>query len=256
MGSGRSVPAPRRSHRRGRGKARRDRHHRNAVRCRSRTRRSSAQNCVGFFDWLKERNVTAVITGERGDGTAHPSRHRGIRLGLRHRPRPPRQEQTSTRRLRILKYRGSLHGTNEYPFLIEESGVSVLPISRRPWLQHQVSNERVSTGVDSPRRHARRRGLLQGEHRAGQRHGGYREVDVAAQFCDATCRRGERAMYFAFEESEAEIVRNMSSIGLDLRAMGGQRAVAVPVLPPGPARPGGAPVRHAEAGHRASILRS
>jgi circadian clock protein KaiC len=168
-----------------------------------------------LFDWLKERGVTAVITGERGDGAL--TRH-GIEeyvsdcvIVLDHRV----TQETSTRRLRILKYRGSHHGTNEYPFLIEESGVSVVPITS-PGLLHNVSNARVSSGV------ARLDAMLGGGFYKGSTilvngTAGTGKSTLAAQFCDATCSRGEKALYFSFEESEAEIVRNMFTVGLDLK---------------------------------------
>jgi circadian clock protein KaiC len=168
-----------------------------------------------LFGWLKERGVTAIITGERGDGTL--TRH-GIEeyvsdcvIVLDHRV----TEQTSTRRLRILKYRGSLHGTNEYPFLIGESGVSVLPITSLG-LQHGVSTDRVSTGVARLDAMLGDGGFYKGSTVLVSGTPGTGKSTLAAQFCDATCRRGERAMYFSFEESEAEIVRNMSSVGIDL----------------------------------------
>jgi circadian clock protein KaiC len=168
-----------------------------------------------LFAWLKERGVTAVITGERGDGTL--TRH-GIEeyvsdcvIVLDHRV----TEQTSTRRLRILKYRGSLHGTNEYPFLISESGVSVLPITSLG-LQHTVSAERVSTGVARLDAMLGDGGFYKGSTVLVSGSAGTGKSTLAAQFCDATCSRGERALYFAFEESEAEILRNMSSVGINL----------------------------------------
>lgn len=168
-----------------------------------------------LFAWLKERGVTAVITGERGDGTL--TRH-GIEeyvsdcvIVLDHRV----TEQNSTRRLRILKYRGSLHGTNEYPFLIGESGVSVLPITiRSP--RNDVSAERVSTGVPRLDAMLGNGGFYQGSTVLVSGTAGTGKSTLAAQFCDAACERGERAMYFAFEESQAEIVRNMASVGIDL----------------------------------------
>jgi circadian clock protein KaiC len=169
-----------------------------------------------LFSWLKERGVTAVITGERGDGVL--SRH-GIEeyvsdcvIVLDHRV----TEQTSTRRLRILKYRGSVHGTNEYPFLIGESGISVLPITSQA-LRNSVSMERVSTGVVRLDSMLGDGGFYKGSTVLVSGTAGTGKSTVAAQFCDATCRRGDRALYFAFEESEAEIVRNMSSVGIDLR---------------------------------------
>jgi circadian clock protein KaiC len=157
-----------------------------------------------------------VITGERGDGTL--TRH-GIEeyvsdcvIVLDHRV----TEQTSTRRLRILKYRGSLHGTNEYPFLIGESGVSVQPITSLG-LQHGVSATRVSTGVPRLDAMLGDGGFYKGSTVLVNGTAGTGKSTLAAQFCDATCSRGERAMYFAFEESEAEIVRNMASVGIELR---------------------------------------
>ena len=168
-----------------------------------------------LFGWLKERGVTAVITGERGDGTL--TRH-GIEeyvsdcvIVLDHRV----SEQTSTRRLRVLKYRGTLHGTNEYPFLIGSRGVSVLPITSLG-LQHTVSMERVSTGVESLDGMLGGRGLYRGSSVLISGTAGTGKSTIAAQFCATACARGERALYFAFEESEAQIIRNMASVGIDL----------------------------------------
>jgi circadian clock protein KaiC len=168
-----------------------------------------------LFEWLKARGVTAVITGERGDGTL--TRH-GVEeyvsdcvIVLDHRV----TEQTSVRRLRVLKYRGSLHGTNEYPFLIGEAGLTVLPITSVP-LRRDASSERVSTGV--PRLDAMLDGgLFLGSTVLISGSAGTGKSTLAAQFCDATCQRGERSVYFAFEESQAEIVRNMASVGIDLQ---------------------------------------
>jgi circadian clock protein KaiC len=169
-----------------------------------------------LFGWLKERGVTAMITGERGDGTL--TRH-GIEeyvsdcvIVLDHRV----SEQTSTRRLRILKYRGSLHGTNEYPFLIGASGVSVLPITSLG-LRHSVSSERITTGVHRLDAMLGDGGFYKGSTIMVSGTAGTGKSTLAAQFCDATCRRGDRAMFFAFEESETEIIRNMSSVGIDLK---------------------------------------
>jgi circadian clock protein KaiC len=169
-----------------------------------------------LFGWLKQRGVTAVITAERGDGTL--TRY-GIEeyvsdcvIVLDHRV----SEQASTRRLRILKYRGSLHGTNEYPFLIGDSGISVLPITAHG-LQHGVSTERVSTGVARLDAMLGDGGFYKGGTVLVSGTAGTGKSTLAAQFCDAACKRGERAMYFAFEESQAEIIRNMRSVGIDLR---------------------------------------
>ena len=169
-----------------------------------------------LFGWLKDRGVTAVITGERGDGKL--TRY-GIEeyvsdcvIVLDHRV----TAQTSTRRLRILKYRGSLHGTNEYPFLIGATGISVLPITSLG-LRNHVSTERMSTGVPRLDAMLGDGGYFKGSTVLVNGTAGTGKSTLAAQFCDATCRRGERALYFAFEESEAEIVRNMSSVGINLQ---------------------------------------
>jgi circadian clock protein KaiC len=169
-----------------------------------------------LFGWLKDRGMTAVITAERGEGSL--TRH-GIEeyvsdcvIVLDHRV----DDQTSTRRLRILKYRGSLHGTNEYPFLITESGVSVLPMTSLE-LRHGVSSERVSTGVARLDAMLGDGGFHKGSAVLVSGTAGTGKSTLAAQLCDAVCRRGERAVYFAFEESDHEIMRNMSSVGLDLR---------------------------------------
>ena len=169
-----------------------------------------------LFGWLKDRGVTAIITGERGDGTL--TRH-GIEeyvsdcvIVLDHRV----TEETSTRRLRILKYRGSLHGTNEYPFLIGESGVSVMPITSGA-LHSRVSTERLSTGVPRLDSMLGDGGYFKGSTVLVNGTAGTGKSTLASKFCDATCGAGARAVYFSFEESQAEIVRNMSSVGIDLQ---------------------------------------
>ena len=169
-----------------------------------------------LFCWLKARGVTAVITGERGEGTL--TRH-GMEeyvsdcvIVLDHRV----DAQASTRRLRILKYRGSLHGTNEYPFLIGEAGISVVPITSLG-LRNRVSTERMSTGVPRLDSMLGDGGYYKGSTVLVNGTAGTGKSTLAAQFCEVTCRRGERALYFAFEESQEEIVRNMSSVGIDLQ---------------------------------------
>ncbi|MDP8909026.1 MAG: circadian clock protein KaiC [Chloroflexota bacterium] len=169
-----------------------------------------------LFRWLKHRGVTAIITGERGEGTL--TRH-GIEeyvsdcvIVLDHRV----SEQTSTRRLRVLKYRGSLHGTNEYPFLIGKRGVSVVPITSLG-LRHDVSSERLSMGIDRLDEMLGGHGVFRGSSILVSGAAGTAKSTIAAQCCAAACRRGERALYFAFEESEAQILRNMGSVGIDLR---------------------------------------
>jgi circadian clock protein KaiC len=124
-------------------------------------------------------------------------------------------EQTSTRRLRVLKYRGSLHGTNEYPFLIGAHGVSVLPITSLG-LQHSVSTDRISSGMPDLDGMLGGEGFYRGSSILISGTAGTGKSTLAAQFCAAACARGERALYFAFEESAAQIVRNMASVGIDL----------------------------------------
>jgi circadian clock protein KaiC len=168
-----------------------------------------------LFRWLKDRGVTAVITGERGAGTL--TRH-GLEeyvsdcvILLDHRV----IDQISTRRMRIVKYRGSVHGTNEYPFLIDEHGFSVLPITSLG-LQHTASDERISSGIPRLDIMLGGQGFFRGSTVLVSGTAGSGKSSLAASFVDAACRRGERCLYFAFEESPAQIVRNMRSIGIDL----------------------------------------
>jgi circadian clock protein KaiC len=168
-----------------------------------------------LFRWLKDKGVTAIVTGERGGGTL--TRH-GLEeyvsdcvILLDHRTR----EQISTRRLQIVKYRGSTHGTNEYPFLIDETGISVLPITSLG-LQHKASSDRVSTGVPRLDTMLGGKGYFRGTSVLVSGTAGTGKSSLAAHFVDAACRRGERCAYFATEESPDLIVRNMRSIGIDL----------------------------------------
>jgi len=169
-----------------------------------------------LFGWLKEQGLTTVITAER-DGADKLTRH-GIEefvsdcvIVLDHRTR----EEISTRRLRIVKYRGSTHGTNEYPFLIDEHGISVLPVSSLG-LDHTAPTERVSTGITRLDGMLGGQGFYRGSSVLLSGTSGAGKSSVAAHFVDAACRRGERCLYFAFEESPRQIVRNMRSIGIDL----------------------------------------
>jgi circadian clock protein KaiC len=168
-----------------------------------------------MFGWLKSKGMTAVITGERGAGTL--TRH-GLEeyvsdcvILLDHRV----EDLVSTRRLRIIKYRGSTHGTNEYPFLIDEQGISVLPITSLG-LNYEVSNDRVPTGIDRLDTMLGGKGVYRGSSILISGAAGTGKSSMAAQFADATCSRGERCIYFAFEESQNQIIRNMRSIGIDL----------------------------------------
>jgi circadian clock protein KaiC len=169
-----------------------------------------------LFRWLKDKGVTAIVTGERGGGTLT---RQGLEeyvsdcvILLDHRV----ADQVSTRRLRIVKYRGSAHGTNEYPFLIDEDGISVMPITSLN-LQHEVSDERVPTGIARLDKMLVGGGYYRGSTVLVSGTAGSGKSSVAAHFADAACRRGERCLYFAFEESPGQIARNMRSIGLDLQ---------------------------------------
>jgi circadian clock protein KaiC len=169
-----------------------------------------------LFRWLKAQGVTTLITGERGDGTLT---RQGIEeyvsdcvITLDHRV----TDQLSTRRLRIVKYRGSTHGTNEYPFLITHTGISVLPITSLS-LNHAVSNERVSTGVPRLDTMLGGQGYYRGTTILLTGTAGTGKTSLASTFVDAACRRGEKCLYLAFEESQDQIIRNMRSIGIDLR---------------------------------------
>jgi circadian clock protein KaiC len=169
-----------------------------------------------LFGWLKDKGVTAVITGERGD--RHLTR-RGLEeyvsdcvILLDQRI----HEQVTTRRLRIVKYRGTAHGTNEYPFLIDEQGMSVLPITSLG-LEHAVSDELISTGVPALDAMFGGKGFYRGTSVLVSGTAGSGKTSLASHFVSASCRRGERCLFFAYEESEAQVVRNMRSIGLDLR---------------------------------------
>jgi len=168
-----------------------------------------------LFLWLKEKGVTAIITGESGQNTL-------TRQGL--------EEYVSdcviflnqriinelaTRRLHIIKYRGSRHGTNEYPFLIEEDGISVLPLTS-VGLDYQVSNERISTGVERLDTMLGGEGYFRGSSVLISGTAGTGKSSLCAHFANATCLGGERCLYFAFEESASQIIRNMRSIGIDL----------------------------------------
>lgn len=168
-----------------------------------------------LFDWLKERGMTTVITAERGDGALT---RQGLEeyvsdcvLLLDHRV----HNQISTRRLRIVKYRGTAHGTNEYPFLIDEDGFSVLPVSSLG-LNHKVFEERISSGVPDLDKMLSGGGFHKGSSILLSGVAGSGKSTLAATFVHAACKRGERAIYFSFEESAAQTVRNMRSVGIDM----------------------------------------
>jgi len=164
--------------------------------------------------WLKNRELTTIITGERGTGSL--TRH-GLEeyvsdavILLDHRV----QEQISTRRLRIVKYRGSWHGTNEYPFLISPHGISVEPVTALG-LQHQALNRRVSSGIPELDTMLGGKGYFAGSSILISGTAGTGKTSVAAHFAESVAQRGQRCLYFVFEESTSQITRNMASIGID-----------------------------------------
>lgn len=168
-----------------------------------------------LFDWLKERGLTTVITGERGDGALT---RQGLEeyvsdcvILLDHRV----HSQISTRRLRIVKYRGTSHGTNEYPFLISQDGISVLPVSALG-LEHKVSQERISSGIPDLDAMLGGGGFYRGSSILLSGVAGSGKSTIGAAFLKAACEAGERALYFSFEESAEQTRRNMRSVGIDL----------------------------------------
>jgi circadian clock protein KaiC len=168
-----------------------------------------------LFAWLKDKGVTAIITGERGEGGL--TRH-GIEeyvsdcvIVLDHRV----IEQISTRRLRVVKYRGSTHGTNEYPFIITAQGLSVVPITSMR-LDYDAGQDRISSGIPRLDAMLGGKGYYRGSTILLSGTAGCGKSSLAARFAEAACQRGERCLYIAFEESERQVTRNMESIGIDL----------------------------------------
>ena len=168
-----------------------------------------------LFQWLKDKGVTSIITGEKGQGTL--TRH-GLEeyvsdcvIFLDHRI----VNQVSTRRLKIIKYRGSLHGTNEYPFLIDEEGITILPVTSLK-LDKNVSTKRIPTGIPTLDEMFSGKGFYKGSSILISGTAGTGKTSIAASFANATCLRKEKCMFFAFEESPQQIIRNMKSIGMDL----------------------------------------
>lgn len=168
-----------------------------------------------LFLWLKDKGITAVVTGERGDRTITKY---GLEeyvadcvITLDHRV----ANQIASRRLRIIKYRGSIHGTDEYPFLISSDGISVLPITSMS-LTHKASSGRISSGIPRLDTMLGGKGYYQGSSILISGQAGTGKTSLSATFVDAACRRGEKALFFVFEESESQLTRNMKSIGIDL----------------------------------------
>ena len=168
-----------------------------------------------LFSWLKGRGVTAIVTAERGEGTI--TRH-GLEeyvadcvITLDHRV----DDQVAVRRIRVVKQRGSGHGTNEYPFVIGDSGITVVPVTSFR-LDHPASEEVVSTGIPALDDMVGRGGWYRGSTTMISGESGTGKTTFAAAFADAACRRGERCLYLAFEESGRQLVRNMASVGFEL----------------------------------------
>lgn len=168
-----------------------------------------------LFRWLKDKGVTAIITGERGDATLT---RQGLEeyvsdcvILLDHRI----IDQISTRRMRIVKYRGTTHGTNEYPFLIDEDGITVLPITSLN-LEHEVSNATISTGIPGMDEMLGGKGFYKGSSILITGTAGTAKTTYLSSFANERCKNKERVLYFAFEESEKQLLRNMKQIGIDL----------------------------------------
>lgn len=168
-----------------------------------------------LFKWIKDNGLTAVVTGERGEKSL-------TRYGLEEYVADcvilldnPVVNKIATRNLRIIKYRGSAHGTNEYPFLMDENGITILPITSIG-LNHEALDEHVPTGIKRLDAMLDGKGYYRGSSVLVTGAAGTGKSSVAAKFADVTCRRGEKCLYLAFEESPDQIIRNMKSIGIDL----------------------------------------
>jgi circadian clock protein KaiC len=169
-----------------------------------------------LFAWLKERGLSSIVTAERGDKSL--TRH-GIEeyvsdcvIVLEQRV----DRELTTRRLRVVKYRGSMHGANEYPYLIEEGGIKLLPVTSLA-LAHKVSSERIPSGIHGLDEMLEGKGFFKGSSVLISGGPGTGKTSIGAQFALAATRRGERCLYFSFEESEPQLVRNMQSIGAGLQ---------------------------------------
>lgn len=169
-----------------------------------------------LFRWLKEKGVTAIITGEQGDKAL--TRH-GLEeyvsdcvISLQH----LEQNHVYTRRMRIVKYRGTKHETNDFPFLIDDDGISILPITSLS-LDHDVSKERISSGITELDDMLDGKGFFRGSSILVSGTAGTGKTSLCGHMADAACQRGEKVLYLSFEESSRQIIRNLASIGLDLK---------------------------------------
>jgi circadian clock protein KaiC len=170
-----------------------------------------------LFAFLKDKGVTAIITGEKGEGLSLT--RQGLEeyvsdcvILLDHRV----INQISTRRLRVVKYRGSQHGTNEYPFLIDQDGISVLPVTSLK-LEKEVSSKRVPSGIPALDEMLGAKGFFKGSSILVSGTAGTGKTSIAAYFANETCVQNKRCLYFAFEESPKQIIRNMQSINVNLK---------------------------------------
>jgi circadian clock protein KaiC len=169
-----------------------------------------------LFRWLRDRQMTTIVTAERGEQLFT---RQGLEeyitdavIALDHRV----HEQISTRRIRVVKYRGSSHGTNEYPFLIDRDGITVLPVTSL-LLEHEAPSERISTGLPALDGMFGGRGFYRASTILLSGTAGTGKTTLAAHFIDAACARGEKCLYFLFEESPQQMIRNMASTGIDLK---------------------------------------
>jgi len=168
-----------------------------------------------LFRWLRDRQITTIVTAERGE---RMFTRQGLEeyitdavISLDHRV----HEQISTRRIRVVKYRGSHHGTNEYPFLIDRDGITVLPVTSL-LLEHTAPEERISSGLVALDNMLGGRGFYRGSTVLLSGTAGTGKTTLAAHFVEAACARGEKCLYFLFEESPQQMLRNMRSAGVDL----------------------------------------
>src|SRR4051812_36914643 len=169
-----------------------------------------------LFRWLRDRKITTIVTAERGE---QMFTRQGLEeyitdavIALDHRV----HEQISTRRIRVVKYRGSTHGTNEYPFLIDRDGITVLPVTSL-LLEHAAPAERVSSGLPALDEMLGGKGFYRASTVLMSGTAGTGKTTLAAHFVNAACERGEKCLYFLFEESPQQMVRNMASAGIDLK---------------------------------------
>jgi circadian clock protein KaiC len=169
-----------------------------------------------LFRWLKEKKVTAIVTGETGQNGSY-TRH-GLEeyisdciILLDNRIR----DEMATRRVRVIKYRGSSHGTSEYPFVIDNEGLSVIPITSAG-LAQPGTDKKVSTGIPSLDKLFKSKGYTRGSTILASGTAGSGKTSFAGAFALESCKRGERCLYFSYEESSGQLIQNLLSIGIDL----------------------------------------